>query len=1419
MGTRGATTRLRTLAALAGLAVSVWVAPALGQAESGSVFVDDSTAAQSSLRALPSLLRAGNEAEAVRVLQASLDSGAERLVPVDGDENLFVSVRDAVHARMLAEQELLDRYRLEYDARSRRMLEQGRFDEVERNYLLTAAGYEAALAVARERFGLARFHSAARVLLQLEGHPNRARNDGAAELLTLVAAQLDDAALRERAMRWREEASLPPPDWDALAIPKPAAVTRVDVSPLLGGQVPPVLPQEEPWSQAIDRDLAPGPDDRLPAPPPVETEGGAFWLFPTVAGDTVLINDGATLSAWDRFSLRLRWRHSLLNDQQSIDDFAQSRREQQIWRSIEAPNLVAVDARAAYASMGLHMASAPDFEPGILAVDLNSGQRLWTTDTRSIDPRYAYANVRGGPVAGEGRVVFALREDNRAGRQVATALVGLDALTGEPAWIRTVGSTGTGWSRSNRTVGAGGVMADGVVYWYEPMGVVAAYDAHDGRPIWLRRFDTSSRGGRDERSGAWNMRPPVVMGDTLMALVDQLEMVYKLDRQTGEQLGKYTSIALGDARYLVGVNDRVAAVGQSSVWFFSPDAVDPDLRSREGYMKAEGFDALITGRAMPAGDALLVPSGSAAVLLDPTTGKQVGPMRPLPRPGTVAPLDDQIIVLDTAVVESLMSADVAAMALTDRLREDPDDVASLVSLVLLAERRNVLEAVPAAAERALEALSRAGEQGEDALRTAQAEARRLFEALLSMTHRMLALEPAQRDDELANVLADLALEAAPGMNGRARALLMVAELRDRQGRGSDAAEAYLDVLGDADLRTVRLDDESSAGIVATRRLQKLLPLHGYAIMQPHEGAATAALSEAEAGAAGDDHRLAVAARFPVSAAAMSAYMQVATHAEERGEIERAARAWRRALDVARLVRTSDGPVTGNDVAMLGASLARVLAESDHVAAAARVVRQLRAVSPIAEADAPALGDLQQRFAQRDRGARVGARPVAVAQRLDGWRLVNPVSTVVDAAIPEHVVLGAGHLVGVWALAPDLGPIDGEPFEADPKGPLELVWTATHDPATPPTLLRQDRQRALFVWQKDGVPELRSVSLFDGSSWNSGSLFELFEEQLREPNLGDQGPRVAALMANGGQADPLGWIVAGDGTHIVVARRDGLLAVLDAASGQVLYSGRPGIGTAMDVAVAGGRVWVLGSTEAPGAPTAGALDTLAIWGFGVDGAKLVERIGVNEPPRWLSAVDDGTVVVGTHSSVWHMRADDADMRGAQMWESLDDAALNAALGWVLGDALVVMSSRGDLAMAKVEDGRFGGRPLMLSLGDGEVPRLSRQGDRVIVLTTGGVTVLDVSGEVVGRDALRSTGGRSDEKVAPALGDNRVLLVPQRSFSIANGQGEYIVSTVDTTSAKVTGTRSVLLPEPPLAVRVIDGYGLITTRQRTVVLRFE
>lgn len=1410
-------------ACLVGLVCGLLTLAAHAQNEGATVFVDDSPAAQSVLRSLPSLTRAGNQAEAVRSLQRVLETDGHRLVPSEGDENLFVSVRQAVLDRLLQDPALLERYRTEFSPRAARLFEEGHFARVEREYLLTASGFEAALTVARERYGLARFHAAARVLAQLQDHPDRPRHREAAELLTIVAAQIPDDSLLTRANAWRRDAGLEPLEPDELAdiaVPAPQAVLRRDAGVLEGGGLPTGLPGEPLWVQAFDRDLPTGPNERLPSVRGFDAQGGPFWILPSIAGDTIVINDGAALSAWDRFALRLRWRTSLVPDQAAYQTLVQARQEQADWRSIEAPNTVAFDARAAYASMGLHTASSVDIASGIIAVELATGRRLWTVDPRAIDPRYTLANVRGGPLAAEGRVVFALREDFRSGRQVSAAMVALDSLTGDVAWLRTMGSSGTGWSRSNRTPGSGGIFHQGVVYWFEPMGIVAAYDAHDGRPLWLRRFEMPQIiRQRSDAEGAWVVQSPVVADGWLLAMVKGQEMVYRLDPATGRIAGVAPTFSLGEARYLVAMGPTVAAVGSSSVVFFEPEAITPSTVLREGTRPSD-FRAAITGRAVPAGGRLLVPSGTQAVLFDPATGKIDGPVIDLPRAGALVPMDDQLIVADTAVLASLMDADVATLALRDRLLQDPDDVASLVSLVLLAERREVLDAVPAAAARALEALSSAMDHGGAHSRLAKAEARRLFEALLSMLHNTVRQGDEQRDDALADQLAELAIRAAPDPLARARTLLTVGELRDRQRRGDQAVAMLLEVLADEALRDATLPEGNlRAGVRATRRLGSLLPMHGYEVIEPHEPAAAAALRRIEPGPNGDAQRLLVASRLPYSMAALEAYAQVARNAREAGDIARAAKASRRALDIARLLRTSGGPVDGIRIAQLGEGLIKALAEGEHLAAAARAWTRLSLVAPIEDTQAPSPDMLAQRFEERTRAAEVGDRPVAIEQRLDGWKLMSPATTANDISLPEHLVLTSGHMVGLWALAPDLGPLEGEPFEADPRGPLEMIWSATFDPLTPPTLLSLDSKRAIFAWNDQGTTHLRSVALFDASSWTSPPLNELFPEPMREPVLGDRGPHVAALTASGQQANPLGWIVAQDPSLIALARRDGLLAILDRATGHVRYAGRPGPATVMDLALGGGRVWAMGSTDAPGGERAGALDTLGLWALDETGTLVAQRIGTEEAPRWIAAVDDGSLVVATYASIERVAPTGQGQQIGIIWNSVARPAINAALGWVLGDSLAVLSDRGELALARLEDGHFDQEPMVLSLLDGEVPRMARQEDRLLVLTSQGVLILHPSGKTLGRDALRGTGGRAEEKAPPALGQHRALLAPMRSFALTGSQGEYLISTVDTTSAKVTGTRAVALPEAPLDVRMVDGYAVVSTSARTVVLRME
>ncbi|MEM8758491.1 MAG: hypothetical protein AAGF47_12015, partial [Planctomycetota bacterium] len=182
---------LRRLGGAALLAWSVATVPLAAPLAAGQpvivnpVYVDDSPSAGQVFRELPGLIDRGNAAEVVRALQRLLETEPDRLVPDADDPDLFRSVRTAAHRALLDRPELLERYRSVTEPVARAALDRGETETVERAMLLTAAGFDAALAVAEDRFRRGDFAAAILALEQLNEHPDRAgpRSRRAAEQL------------------------------------------------------------------------------------------------------------------------------------------------------------------------------------------------------------------------------------------------------------------------------------------------------------------------------------------------------------------------------------------------------------------------------------------------------------------------------------------------------------------------------------------------------------------------------------------------------------------------------------------------------------------------------------------------------------------------------------------------------------------------------------------------------------------------------------------------------------------------------------------------------------------------------------------------------------------------------------------------------------------------------------------------------------------------------------------------------------------------------------------------------------------------------------------------------------------------------------------------------------------------------------
>ena len=149
-----------------GSAVSVPV-----QAQTNNpVYVDDSPRTATALEGVRDLAASDNLTEAVRVLQSLLDEEGSRVIAASGDADLFIPVRTRIHQELLANPDLLARYQRIEGPNAQRLLEEGRFEEIERAHLMTEAGCEAVLRLSQQLYESARFEAAWLMLRQLDRH-------------------------------------------------------------------------------------------------------------------------------------------------------------------------------------------------------------------------------------------------------------------------------------------------------------------------------------------------------------------------------------------------------------------------------------------------------------------------------------------------------------------------------------------------------------------------------------------------------------------------------------------------------------------------------------------------------------------------------------------------------------------------------------------------------------------------------------------------------------------------------------------------------------------------------------------------------------------------------------------------------------------------------------------------------------------------------------------------------------------------------------------------------------------------------------------------------------------------------------------------------------------------------------------------
>lgn len=1398
---------------VAGLSVwvSVAVPPALGQ-PINPVYLDDSPTASQTLAGLGDLTASGNLTEAVRVLQGLLEGHGDRLVQSETEEpdgsRLYRTVRWRVHRVLLGDAVLLGRYRAAQGVRARALVARGEHRIVERELLLTQAGYEAVLRVAQEELELARFESARLMLEQLDDHPDRAGADGAdaAQLMALVARYLDRDEVWALAQRWTDEAG-------AMALERahvapPARVVVKVASPSLGsGYIE--------LSEMVARPLH---------SVKLEGAGAAFdqsvvgvrnrsvaaqwlpWVFPAVARDTVYINDGLTISAWDRFTLARRWTvtpGSGAGGQRLADGRGYGRRSEML---IEDTASVGVGRETIVAITGWVLEGQRFGDGRLHAIDRATGRVRWSWHPGEADADLAVVTLRGEPVVVGDVVLVAGRKEVIERRLRSAYLFALDLRTGQVRWQRLLASVGALPYMQDHGLSAGMVVHEGVVYRGDEIGVIAAIEVGTGRVRWIRTSPTAALPSYDPVA-CFAAPAPVLDGETMVVLSGDRSRVLRVELATGRVLAQRGSGRLGRPRYMLRAGDRLVAIGRDGAM----SVAIADFEHGPITRIATPTEDRIVGRAIVSGSRVLLPVDEGIWSFDAVGGG--GALVPLKASGNMVALAGQLLVAHGESLHSYLVWEVAEGVLRRRMESDRSDAEPALTFAELSYQAGRTGRLIEAVDRALEAIAAQG-SGE----RAGAARQRLFDLLLAITRRGHAARVAARDgggaiggwpepitdgETLGAVIERLGRTATTSRQRVAQRIARSA-FEALEGRTEAALEALAGVLDDELLARTMWASPGlwvRGEVEASRRVRELIEAGGAATAGAHEARADAQLSRA-----GDDGAALrrVGRRFPGTLAGARAWIRLADGHERAGRQAVAEQALERAAES---LDTATGARRDELRRRVVRRIVRLRDERGDVLGAAWAIERAQAGDGVIEVDGAMERTIVAGRAMRRR-ARIGS--VVEGQRgvsvLEGWTL----TPAIDRA-------GSSRQTGYAVVSRPVESVEGGAVEigvlrADDDAVVEVQWTRRFSSA-----VRVVRADADAVYLHDRTRFDRRIICLDARDgterWSRAGLLAR--------RRGDRGDAFVTPMD--GRVRPGDALVASDGATLVLGERGGRLVGIDLRSGAVLWNEAGVMSRVHDVAVRSGRVVIGGAGGGNGVTKLGeqrlvVLDARA-------GTVLAQTTGAVGPiggaVRWVRLGVGGELLVGLEGGI--ARLDPLDL--SVVWGRDDGAVRGSLEAWAIGGRLIVLGSDRSMRQIDIATGRTKeldtgsvafshaavGVQLIQGTDEGEDSAPVLLGGPIVLTSGSGLVVIAGDGSVVGGDALDA-----GDALVPAVAGAGVFVTIDRRRGARSGT--HLLYLMDHTGRLIGEPIRLLLnrASPPVALQLLDGVILVGTRDAVIAL---
>lgn len=1372
------------------------------------VFVDDSPLAFDGLIRAGELAAVGNLDEAVRVLQGLLDAEGERVLAMQGEPDLFTTVRGRVHAALVGNAGLLERYRALIEPSAKEQLERNEIGSLERSRLLTPSGFEAALRLAQRQIEAAHFHAAVRTLSQLDAHPDRARENAraAADLLTLAMSYIGPEEVgggdSDRRSRWRREAGLeerPGGRASGPEIPETrtafTAATETDLRELLPRPL---------WSDAMGDRLPLDSTINLrtanPAPSP-----GALWLnaVATAMGDTVYANDTQTVTAWNRFTLSQKWRVRTEPIQGRRFPVGPS-------QNFEELAGVAADGTHVVALMGLAIQNTETPRRMLLCIDPRSGEVLWNRLLEDYKlPELEGCRFRGPVLLEQGVAVLMIEKDVTRRRLEGAYAMGIDARSGEARWLRALGSSGS-LAYGYRPVVIDAPIADrGVVYAVNRLGFIASIEAWNGRVRWIRRWAglPMTQGHADQ---PWESNTPVLAAGSLFVVSPDRQDVIRIDPETGIVTSRCPASKFENPDYLLAPPGSGLLVGVTATSLVSADlaAFGPDSATRRFARFQSGQ---VRGRVLSFGGNILVPVIDGFVVHDPRIDTEPVFRLTLDKPGNLLPLDGQLLAFDDHEVHTYLVWESAERMLKERMDADPTDPTPAITYAELSYRAGRPDGIIPAVDRALAAVER------EAPGTNVAEDQgRLFRAIFSMVEPPpnvagRALLPIEMRGALLQRLDRCA--GAPAE--RVAYLLAAGRFHEAVDQPGQAVEAYQTVLDSPGLSlTTFTQGETvvSADFEATRRLRRLVQTHGlnlYGAFQADADRALAGLTQSLE----PEPFEALARRYPVSRAAVTAWLEASTRYTTQGKSRLAVQALEEGLAVATQALGHDDPL----LAELTGRLVRHLARSGLVHPALTTLEAFTRAHPgrrltengetINEQEITA--GLRDEIARLNRRPRIGPEPAPETSAMLGWSVLEPVANETPELVADRVMMiaeddeialfkaeGPGAPVKAW------GGVHGEDY----------LWMDTDGVAFSREVGEPNREDYAIVRRDLDTGRVK---------WESPPFRTLFAKSAIDDLLGDPQKEFIPVIDTPLQSrvPVIDLSLLFDRRTMVLLDRMGRAAAFDLESGRLLWANATTANRMHDAALEAGTLLIGGGDgpidfEKPIAD-AHAADPMTGVVLALDArtGQPLHRWETPDRVRWVRLAPEGFSVVGLNDAVVSLDA----YRGRVRWRAAARPLAASLAAWTLGSRVIVRSDSNDLFQIDTGDGSVREQPLdtrdRLAGGFGTI-RLRPLGERAALTTQLGLAVFNAQGGLVGLD----TNERDASAYFADFGERyAVTLTPSDRDPVDNRAILHLnVFTIDSLKIVARVELPVGTQSEPGPCRLLDGRLLVTSGSVTTVV---